>query len=377
MSRHHRGWAAYVPIAERRRKAARAIEKLRKQGHTFAPVNIQGRAIATTFWGKAWCANLASYRDYESRLPRGRTYVRNGSVIDLQIGPLEITARVSGSAIYTVTVSIGAVSKRQWQSICSDCAGGIDLLVELLQGRLSKAVMERICRQATGLFPKPSAIRFSCSCPDHASMCKHVAAVFYGVGARLDERPELLFRLRDVDATDLLTNIDQGLPIANMGSMVGKVLKSDDLSAMFGLDMAETATAGKAGDAAQVAPKQATSRPGPSNTDPKASGLQGGSAVAKMSRSGASSKRVVLKKPASRKPAEAASQNGAAASDAAGQTLCAMASGRPAGGPAKQIVPDDGTSATSARKPASARKAREPQPVKWWLPSNRAKAYKG
>ena len=148
------GWAAYVPVAERRRKAAREIEKLRKKGHSIAPVTIEGRAIATTFWGKAWCTNLESYGDYESRLPRGRTYVRNGSVVDLQIGPLGIKARVSGSSIYTVTVSIGAVSKLQWQSICSDCAGGIDSLVELLQGRFSKGVMERICRQANGLFPE-------------------------------------------------------------------------------------------------------------------------------------------------------------------------------------------------------------------------------
>src|SRR4051812_26788846 len=131
MARHHRGWAAYIPVAERRRKAARAMEKLRKQGHAFAPVNIQGRAIATTFWGKAWCDNLASYRDYESRLPRGRSYVHNGSVVDLQIGARGIQARVSGTALYTVAVSVAAVSKQEWRSMCSDCAGAIDSLVEL------------------------------------------------------------------------------------------------------------------------------------------------------------------------------------------------------------------------------------------------------
>jgi uncharacterized Zn finger protein len=207
MSRYYNGWAPYVPVAKRRRQAAREMEKLRKKGHPVAPVIIQGRTIVTTFWGKAWCDNLESYHDYENRLPRGRTYVRNGSVVDLQITAGEVTAMVSGSSIYKVKVSIGEVGNKQWASICKDCAGGIDSLVELLQGRLSNGVMERICRQSGGLFPKPAEIRFSCSCLDHASMCKHVAAVLYGVGARLDEQPQLLFRLRAVDENDLVAPI--------------------------------------------------------------------------------------------------------------------------------------------------------------------------
>ena len=239
MSHHYGGWPAYVPVAERRRKAERAMAKLRKKGHPVAPVKIEGQHIAVTFWGKAWCDNLESYRDYESRLPRGRTYVRNGSVVDLQIAPREVKAMVSGSSIYKVTVSIGAVPKAQWQSICTDCAGGIDSLVELLQGRFSRGVMERICRQDQGLFPKPSDIRFSCSCLDYASMCKHVAAVLYGVGARLDEAPELLFHLRAVNETDLVANIDTELPMSKKAPAAGKLLQVDDVSAMFGLDMAD------------------------------------------------------------------------------------------------------------------------------------------
>jgi uncharacterized Zn finger protein len=164
--------------------------------------------------------------------------VRNGSVVDLQIGPREVKAIVSGSSIYHVTVSIGAVVKAQWRSICKDCAGGIDSLVELLQGRFSKGVMERICRQDNGLFPRPSDIRFSCSCPDYASMCKHVAAVLYGVGARLDSQPELLFRLRAVNENELVAHINQALPMSKTGPAAGKVLDADDLSSMFGLDMA-------------------------------------------------------------------------------------------------------------------------------------------
>ena len=123
--------------------------------------------------------------------------------------------------------------------------------------------MERICRQANGLFPKPSEIRFSCSCPDYASMCKHVAAVLYGVGARLDERPELLFRLRAVNENDLVANIDQALPMSKKGPAAGKVLETDDVSAIFGLDMAGTAAAVEAGSDAQTAAGQPVTRAGP------------------------------------------------------------------------------------------------------------------
>ncbi len=238
MSRYYGGWAPYVSVAERRKKAAREVKKLRKKGHMVAPIEIEGRKITTTFWGDAWCDNLESYHDFENRLPRGRTYVRNGSVIDLQISRMKVKAMVSGSSIYKVSVGIAAVPKTQWKAICKDCAGGIDSLVELLQGRFSKGVMKRLCRQDKGLFPKPSEIDFSCSCPDYASMCKHVAAVLYGIGSRLDKKPELLFHLRAVNENDLVAHIDTSLPLAKKAPDAEKVLESDDISALFGLDMA-------------------------------------------------------------------------------------------------------------------------------------------
>ena len=237
MSRSFGGWAPYVPVAARRRKAEREMEKLRKKGAVVSPVKIAGRQIARTFWGKAWCDNLESYRDYENRLPRGRTYVRNGSVVDLQIAPREVTAMVSGSRIYKVKVSIGDLAKARWKTLCSDCSGGIDSLVELLQGRFSKGVMERICRQDTGLFPRPSEISFTCSCLDYASMCKHVAAALYGVGVRLDESPELLFRLRAVDETELLSDLGTALPDTRLTRDMTRTLVGDDLAELFGLDM--------------------------------------------------------------------------------------------------------------------------------------------
>ena len=237
MSRYG-GWAPYVSVGERRKKAEREMAKLRKKGHPVSPVSITGRTIATTFWGKAWCETMESFGDYENRLPRGRTYVRNGSVVDLQIAPTVVKALVSGSSIYTVAITIKAVPKAQWQSLCRDCTGGIESLVELLQGRLSKGVMERICRPGSGLFPKPAEIKYTCSCPDMASMCKHVAAVLYGIGARLDEQPDLLFHLRGVDHKDLVTDLGKDLPLAKTPPPSARILEGDDMAALFGLDIA-------------------------------------------------------------------------------------------------------------------------------------------
>ncbi len=232
----YRDWREYVPVAERRRRAARELAARTKNGRTASPVVVQGRTIATTFWGRSWCENLERYSDYANRLPRGRTYVRNGSVIDLQVETGVIHASVSGSSLYQVELKIAPLGDARWKSICKDCAGGIDSLVELLQGRLSKAVMERICRQKLGLFPSPAEIELDCSCPDWATMCKHVAAVLYGIGARFDSEPELLFRLRHVDPKDLIA-------AGGSASLVGtapsksRVLRSADLGEIFGLEL--------------------------------------------------------------------------------------------------------------------------------------------
>jgi uncharacterized Zn finger protein len=231
-----RDFKPYVPVAARRAAAAREVAKMKKVGQTVRPVTIEGRTIATTFWGKAWCKNLEAYSDYENRLPRGRTYVRNGSVIDLQIQSGLVTALVSGSELYRITVRITPLPEAQWRSVRERCAGGIHSMVELLEGRLSKGVMEVVTAPRTGLFPSPNEIKLSCSCPDWADMCKHVAATLYGVGARLDEQPDLLFVLRGVDPTELIEQaLDQGVPGTERAH--GRVLADDDLSALFGVDI--------------------------------------------------------------------------------------------------------------------------------------------
>jgi uncharacterized Zn finger protein len=232
-------WRRYVPAAKRRAKAVRHAASLRRGGQSLAPVVTRGRTIASTFWGNAWCDNLERYSDYANRLPRGRTYVRNGSVIDLHVGAGRISAQVMGSDLYRIRVSVTGLPPARWRALAKDCTGSIDSLVELLQGRFSQHVMQRICATGTGLFPSPKEIKFSCSCPDWAAMCKHVAAVLYGVGARLDSQPELLFTLRKVDATHLVARAGDGLPLPSKGPTAGRVLEDSKLSEMFGIEMAD------------------------------------------------------------------------------------------------------------------------------------------
>ena len=228
------GYRDYVPVARRRANAAKEVAKLKKQGRAVSPVVIEGRKIARSFWGKAWCDNLERYSDFANRLPRGRAYVNNGSVIDLRIARGRVEALVSGSEIYRVKIDVAVAAPARWKAICSDCAGSVGSIVELLQGKLSKHVMERVCRETDGLFPAPKEIKMSCSCPDWAGMCKHVAATLYGVGARLDHDPDLLFTLRGVNCSELVSaGADLSITEAAAGSE--RVLVDDDVAALFGL----------------------------------------------------------------------------------------------------------------------------------------------
>jgi uncharacterized Zn finger protein len=234
------GFRPYVPVAQRRRAAQRELETMRKKGLNVQPVVIDGRVIAKTFWGKAWCENLESYSDFENRLPRGRTYARNGSVVHLEIQPGRVSARVSGSELYSVEITISSLPDPHWKSVKRQCAGQIGSLVELLQGRLSKSVMDVVTQRDGGLFPKPAEIKMRCSCPDWAGMCKHVAAVMYGIGARLDDKPELLFLLRKVDHLELIAGAVDSAPIADIGKSRGKkTIEAGDLADVFGIEMAD------------------------------------------------------------------------------------------------------------------------------------------
>ena len=228
-------WGRYVPVAERRSKARREMDKLRKKGKDIQPVHLDGRTIARSFWGKGWCDHLESFSDYANRLPRGRTYVRNGSVCHLDIRPGRVEAVVSGSELYQVVIRIKELKATTWTAIKDKCAGHIGAMLELLQGQLSDQVMAIVTNRHHGLFPQPGEIALDCDCPDWAVMCKHVAAVLYGVGSRLDRRPELLFLLRGVDAQELIAT-EMALPAAAAGA-AGDTLADDQLGAIFGIDL--------------------------------------------------------------------------------------------------------------------------------------------
>ncbi len=231
------GWRPYVSAAQRRRKAQLRVAKLQKAGRVLSPIEIQGRKIARTFWGEAWCRNLESYSDYSNRLPRGRTYLRNGSVLDLQIEAGRVTALVNGSTFYDVTVRIAKLEAKRWKALNKSCSGQIQSLVELLQGRLSQGVMEIVTQPGKGLFPKPTEIGLECSCPDWAVMCKHVAAALYGIGARLDHHPELLFVLRGVDPAEMVESAVEH-QAAPTNSRHAEVLPEGELADIFGIEFA-------------------------------------------------------------------------------------------------------------------------------------------
>ena len=271
-------WKPYVPVAKRREQAVRKLAKLQKKGQTISPV-LARRTIAASFWGKSWCDNLESYSDFANRLPRGRTYIRNGSVVDLQISKSEVTAKVAGSELYSVSITIAPVAQPKWKSLAKDCAGNIDSVVELLQGKLAKGVMDRVCRKGAGLFPAPEEIKLSCSCPDWADMCKHVAAALYGVGARLDEQPELLFALRGVDQNDLIATAATGMAVPRRAVAKGKILAADNVAALFGLDMAEAGTppASTGAASAAVEPRRPRSTKATQGHKPATSGKSSGS----------------------------------------------------------------------------------------------------
>jgi uncharacterized Zn finger protein len=260
MSYYYFASQPYVSVAQKRRRSELKLKKLQKKGQCIAPVRIEGRKIATSFWGESWCTNLERYSDYESRLPRGRSYVRNGSVLDLQIAKGEVVALVSGSDLYKIKITMAPVAARRWKAICRDCAGSIDSLVELLGGRLAKGVMDRVCREGDGLFPSLDEIKLSCTCPDWADMCKHVAAVLYGVGARLDEQPQLLFVLRGVDENELLAGAGQGL--LRIDAPAGtQSLGDKDIAALFGIEMAGTGVPENARSSKQHKSKKPSIRP--------------------------------------------------------------------------------------------------------------------
>jgi len=230
-------------VAERRESGARHAATLARKGRALRPVVPagRGRRLATTFWGRAWCDNLNAYASILNRLDRGRSYLRNGLVIDLQMAPGAVTSLVSGSDLYEISVNIAPMPAARWKSVVKACAGKIDSVVELLAGRLDDSVMAHMCRQGTGLFPTPGELAYTCTCPDGSDggwLCKHVAATLYGVGVRLDDDAEMLFHLRQVAHADLLAGATAGLVDGRPASRSGRRrIAADRIASVFGIDL--------------------------------------------------------------------------------------------------------------------------------------------
>ncbi|WP_411681488.1 SWIM zinc finger family protein [Clostridium thailandense] len=234
------GFYEYVSVEEKREKAKKSLEKLKKKNPDISPIIIEGRTIASKWWGKAWNKNLESYADFSNRIGRGRSYVRNGAVLDLKIKEGEVLALVqgSGSKPYNVVISIDKLSKTKWEKVTEICNHKIDTMETLLAGKFPKEFDEMFSASKNGLFPSPKEIHFKCSCPDSARMCKHIAAVLYGVGARLDEDPILFFKLRDIDFQELLKkSMEEKMQsmLKNADKKSKRVIEDTDIFDLFGV----------------------------------------------------------------------------------------------------------------------------------------------
>jgi uncharacterized Zn finger protein len=232
------GYYKKPSVASQKLKAEKQLVKLRKKDPDVQPVLIEGRKIAKTWWGASWCENLERYADYENRIGRGRAYVKNGFVLDLRIAEGVVTAQVSGSKLYQVTIKIDRLPEKKWNKIADRCAKRIDSIASLVEGDFPEEFREIFMKQGDGLFPSPKEIHMDCSCPDWATMCKHVAATLYGVGAKLDADPLLFFTLRGIDPTDLIKkSVDEKMEslLANAKKKSRRAIDGKDVKRIFGV----------------------------------------------------------------------------------------------------------------------------------------------
>ncbi|MDR4504704.1 MAG: hypothetical protein MRK01_07930 [Candidatus Scalindua sp.] len=236
------GFPRYVSVGEKQEKSKKKLEQLRKKNKDIEPIIIEGRTLAHTWWGKAWNNNLEGYADYRNRIERGRSYVRCGCVLDLKISEGRVQSLVMGSETkpYSVVIKIEALEKSVWRKIKNVCEGKLGSLQELLLGKFPKALDEIFTAHGNGLFPAPKKIDFDCSCPDWASMCKHVAATLYGVGARLDKDPNLFFALRKIEINDLISETVKGKArelLTKAKKRSSRIIEVQDLSSVFGIEL--------------------------------------------------------------------------------------------------------------------------------------------
>ena len=235
MSRYYDQYPPYVSVAEKKLRNKKMAAQLLKAGIDLQPIVVEGRNITSSFWGTAWCENVESYQDYENRLPRGRSYIRNGAVLDLKISTGKVSALVAGSSRrpYEISLDISPLAVDRWEKLKKKCLGKISSLLDLVQGKLPQEILQEFCNKDTGLFPSPKEIKMRCSCPDWAGLCKHLAAVLYGIGARLDENPKLFFVLRGINESDLLGSE----VIETLTEGISSEIDSNELAEVFDLEL--------------------------------------------------------------------------------------------------------------------------------------------
>ncbi len=243
MSRSYWNSEYYSQPTEKQLKAKveETNKKAKKKGKTLEPVIIEGKKIVNSWWGKAWCENLERYADYASRLSRGKRYVKSGAVVDLKIGEGVVLAKVQGTrkTPYIVEVHIDPVDEDKMQTLIDQCTKKIENLEQLVNGTFPEELKELFISQ-NGLFPNPREISFSCSCPDWAVLCKHVAAVLYGIGSRFDQDPLLFFELRGIDVNRFIdTTIENRIEsmLENVDKPSNRIIESDDYADLFGLKL--------------------------------------------------------------------------------------------------------------------------------------------
>jgi len=159
-----------------------------------------------TWWAKRWISALERL-GWSNRLQRGRTYARQGNVLEVKVRPGRIDARVQGSRKrpYRVTIHIEPLSDSDWDKAASAMAERALFAARLLAGEMPENIEDAFVQCDTQLFPRSEQdIDMSCTCPDWANPCKHIAAVFYTLGTEFDRDPFLLLLLRGMSREHLL-----------------------------------------------------------------------------------------------------------------------------------------------------------------------------
>lgn len=214
-------------VADLARLAQQRRENLLQEGRQLHPVQGSSRNLASHFWGRAWMKHLALCEAGGLCLAPGRTLLRHGCVLDLQLAPGRVEALVSAQELVEVQIDIAPLEDERLEALKEACSGRIDSLVSLLEGCTDEAVLQRLCDPETGLLPEPHDWHMNCTCPDWAEPCPHAAAALYATGTLIDVEPTLLFQLRQVEASSLI----------EAPKVEAEVFDTSALGSMFGIDL--------------------------------------------------------------------------------------------------------------------------------------------